>query len=159
MKFDLTSDKTLASSSMATKYQRVATTNQEKKGFSSQAKRFSTQLRPVGDLTLLTLDVNEKSKMLNGVVVMCLCFRMKTQDRAATAVSPLLKLIVRPSQRKAPQALWRPRSGTLLLIYFYWPKVIKTRRSSLSSWNSPGWHKVFKCLNSHRRKTRGDSQS
>ncbi|CAB1426021.1 unnamed protein product, partial [Pleuronectes platessa] len=31
---------------MAAKYQRVATTNQEKKGFSSQAKRFSSQLRP-----------------------------------------------------------------------------------------------------------------
>ena len=54
---------------MAAKYQRVATTNQEKKGFSSQTKRFSSQLHPVGDSTLFTLEIKNPKCCRNDVFV------------------------------------------------------------------------------------------
>lgn len=44
-------------------------------------------------------------------MILCVCFRVKIQDRAAMTVSPALKSKVLPSQRKAPQALLYPRSG------------------------------------------------
>jgi len=45
---DLTADAIPVSSSMATKDQRMVIANQEKKGFSSQARRFTTQVCLVG---------------------------------------------------------------------------------------------------------------
>ena len=42
------------SSSIPTKYQTVVIQNQEKKGFSSQAKRFPSQVSLVGNLTFST---------------------------------------------------------------------------------------------------------
>lgn len=54
--FDLPADKIpcyTASSSIPTKYQRVVITNQEKKGFSSQAKRFPSDICLVGNLTYI----------------------------------------------------------------------------------------------------------
>lgn len=56
---------------------------------------------------------------------MCICFRMKIQGQEAMAVSPALRSKVLPSQRKAPQDLFRLRSGG--------PRVICTDFSS--DWN------------------------
>lgn len=43
---------------------------------------------------------------------------MKVRDRAVMTVSPALKSKVRPSQRKAPQALFHPRSCLELVDEF-----------------------------------------
>lgn len=116
--FNLPADKIpgyTVSSSIPTKYQRVVITNQEKKGFSSRAKRFPSHICLVGNLPymyLLTIKKQVKSS-----VMICVYFRMKIQDQAATAVCLARKSKALPSQRKALQALLHPRSQNLLIIF------------------------------------------